>query len=171
MKGLAQWQRSTFSRVQLIVLVVFLLISFYMQLILQLVPCVLCYIQRLILSFLVVLCLLKYWRLQYCKRTWFFDMLFAISIVLGMLLSYHHVHLQNNPHLYQDACMPSFEILWRYYDVETMLKLLFGASHGCNEVMWQILGISIPGWLLLGYAVVFFVWWLEWLAVWSRRGA
>jgi protein dithiol:quinone oxidoreductase len=162
-------QRSFFARLQLFALFCFLLFSVYMQYGLHLVPCILCYIQRIIMLFLLGCTLLKCWRLVYTQKTWLFDVLCFLGLVLGGVLAYHHVYLQQNPHLYVDACLPSLGILWRYYDWSKVLQLLFNASHGCNEIMWRFWGVTIPGWLFLGYCFLLILWLLEWVSAFVLR--
>jgi len=123
---------------------------FYMELFLGLKPCLLCQLQRIcvvMISVVAIIGLLHKTRTQ----NWFIAYIsLCISFsCLGSALAIRQLYLQSLPAHLAPSCGPDISYL-----IETLplIDLLISAIQGdgnCAKVIWQFLGISIPGWVLI----------------------
>ena len=62
--------------------------------------------------------------------------------------------LQSLPEDQVPACGPPADYLFEVLDFSEALSMLLQGDGNCAEVQWTLLGISIPGWTLLGFVVL-----------------
>ena len=48
------------------------------------------------------------------------------------------------------ACGPSLDYLLDVFPLMDVLQMVLAGDGSCAEVSWQLLGISIPGWVVIG---------------------
>jgi disulfide bond formation protein DsbB len=115
--------------------------ALYAQHVLLLDPCPLCIIQRVatILTGAVFLVGSK---------------LYAAALVLtagfGVGVASWHVHLQNLPPSEVPSCGPGFEYIVENFAAFDALSMIFKGSGECAEVVWRLLGLSMPTWVIIG---------------------
>jgi disulfide bond formation protein DsbB len=137
--------------------------GFYFQYVDQLTPCPLCLMQRFFVFLLGLLSILG-WCFSAPRRVrWVvvFQMLFACA---GLFFSVRQLWIQSFPPDQAPACLPSFDILIKYYPLRDALYHFFWGAGDCAEVSWQWFGLSMPAWaalyflvMLLGGAIIFFL--------------
>jgi disulfide bond formation protein DsbB len=127
-------------------------VALFMEKFLLLEPCMLCYLQRF---FVILFGLIGLAGILHNSKSIgvFKGYLFAaiISSSLGALLSIRQLYLQSLPAELVPSCAPDIEYL---LDSLPFLEVIIMAIQGdgnCAEVLWSFLGISIPGWLLIGF--------------------
>ena len=126
--------------------------GYYLELSQGLQPCPLCIFQRLL--FLAVL-IFSLWAafVAGSRLVILPGVLVVLSAVSGVLLAARHLWLQNLPeHVLPPACGPG---LGHMLDIMPFTEVLVRVLRGdgtCVEVAWQFLGLSIPGWSILGFA-------------------
>lgn len=124
---------------------------FYMENYLYLTPCPLCYAQRIALAVLGIFFLLATifpgGRVGgKVHGVWLF--LLASG---GTALSIRHLYLQNQPKGQLPSCGQDFYALVENTPfAETVSTMLTGGGD-CGEVLWTMLGLSIPGWTLIAF--------------------
>lgn len=123
--------------------------ALYFQHVMDLEPCPLCIIQRIIVMALGVVMLLGaihnplvFWRRIYGVVT----VLIAIS---GILVAGRHVWLQHLPADQVPECGPGLEYMLDAFPLSETLSMVFKGSGECAEVQWTFLTMSIPEWTLL----------------------
>ncbi len=78
-----------------------------------------------------------------------------VALFSGIGLSLRQLYLQSLPAELVPSCAPDVDYL---LDTLPFLEVLIMAITGdgnCAEVLWSFMGISIPGWLLVGFLVIF----------------
>lgn len=108
-------------------------------------PCIICTLQRWLLTVMLVLTCCR--SLNRFRGSITNKILHMIVIMMAMGLSWHHITLQNNPNL-ATGCFPSLDVLVTYYQWQDIIKHLF-SNISCAKLQWQLLGLSIPQWLLI----------------------
>ena len=77
-----------------------------------------------------------------------------VTLFAGIGLSLRQLYLQSLPAELVPSCAPDVDYL---LDTLPFLEVLIMAITGdgnCAEVLWSFLGISIPGWLLIGFLII-----------------
>ena len=73
---------------------------------------------------------------------------------LGGSVSARQVWLQNLPPDQVPACGPGLDYMFEVFPVMEALSMVFQGSGECAEIVWQFLGISMPGWVLICLAAL-----------------
>ncbi len=123
--------------------------AFYFEYVMDLEPCPLCMLQRLLLvgvGAVLLLALLhgpgRAWRRVYG--------LFTVLVAgLGVAVAGRHVWLQNLPDDQVPSCGPGLEYILEAFPLRRAIDLIMSGSGECHEVVWSFLGLSIPAWTLL----------------------
>lgn len=118
-------------------------IGYYLQWAENVLPCTLCYVQRLMLLIVMVFALGAYIHNPASKwlNGYWLSILLASFVGAGVAGWQLWLQTQNNT---QTACLPNIGRFGEWVD-----------SYGsCSEVAWQFIGVSIPGWSLLCFILV-----------------
>lgn len=124
--------------------------ALYAQYVLLLEPCPLCVFQRIatILLGLVFLMAALHNPMKLGSR------IYAALILLaagdGVAVASWHVYLQNLPADQVPGCGPGFEYIMSNFALFDALDLIFKGSGQCAEVVWSLLGLSMPMWVIIG---------------------
>jgi disulfide bond formation protein DsbB len=80
--------------------------------------------------------------------------IYAALIVLtagfGVGVAAWHVHLQNLPTVEVPGCGPGFEYIMDNFALFDALSMIFKGSGECADVLWRMLGLSMPSWVIIG---------------------
>jgi disulfide bond formation protein DsbB len=77
-----------------------------------------------------------------------------VSILLGIGLSIRQLYLQSLPVELVPSCLPDMGYLLDSLPFFEVLLMAIQGDGNCAEVLWNFLGISIPGWTLIGFLAV-----------------
>ncbi len=126
----------------------------YFQMYLELEACPLCIMQRVVYIGLALLFLIAFLH----NPGWLGEKIYAglvvISALTGAGVSAWHVRLQHLPEDQVPLCGPGLEYMMEVFSFTEMLQQVFQGSGECADVLWQFLGLSIPGWTLVSFLVV-----------------
>lgn len=140
----------------LLLTVLILMASFYFQYVGGLRPCPLCIMQRFAAFLLMMFCLMGM-SLSTLKRGKHVTALQMLSAALGFFFAARQLWLQSLNSEQIPTCMPDLDVLIRYFPWHDVLHALFWGAGDCAEVSWQWLGLSMPGWSLLYFLLMFIV--------------
>jgi disulfide bond formation protein DsbB len=76
-------------------------------------------------------------------------LLTLIAAVAGGATSGRHLWLQSLPEDEVPACGPGLEYMLDTFPLKETLDMILHGSGECAEVSWRLLGLSMPGWMLL----------------------
>jgi len=124
--------------------------ALYAQYVLLLDPCPLCVFQRIATIFLgfVFLMAALHNPGQLGARVYAFLVLLTAGGGVGV--ASWHVYLQNLPADKVPSCGPGFEYIMGNFALFDALSLIFQGSGECAEVVWRLLGLSMPTWVIIG---------------------
>jgi len=123
--------------------------ALYAQYGLQLDPCPLCVFQRVAVigTGLVFLIAAAHNPLGWGRR------IYAILIGLfaggGAGVAAWHVRLQNLPPSEVPACGPGLDYMLQNFPLGDALQMVFKGSGECSEIVWSLLGLSMPAWVII----------------------
>ena len=124
--------------------------ALYAQHVLLLDPCPLCIIQRIatILTGAVFLIAAVHNPRGYGARVYAVGLFLTAGFGVGVAT--WHVYLQNLPASEVPGCGPGFEYIVENFAALDALSMIFKGSGECAEVVWRLLGLSMPSWVIIG---------------------
>ncbi len=120
---------------------------------LKLEPCYLCIIQRVFIITIGIICALAVVHnpRQFGQRV--YAGLSIGMVIIGSYFSGKQLWLQSLPKDQVPTCgLPVEYLLENFSITEIFTKLLHGDGN-CAELKWQLLGLSIPGWVMVSFIV------------------
>jgi len=129
-----------------------LVASFYLEVTLGLMPCPLCFSQRVLLGVYAAICLCAAVHAPGSVGVRRYAWAALASSCLGALLAARHVWLQGGDpasHACPSSACPVFEQPWR----EVARQLLLGGPD-CSSLTWSFLELTLPEWSLLTFVLL-----------------
>jgi disulfide bond formation protein DsbB len=124
--------------------------ALYAQHVLLLDPCPLCIIQRVATISLGLVFLLAALHNPGSVGAKIYGVLVTITAGFGVGVASWHVRLQNLPADDIPSCGPGFEYIVDNFPLSDALGMIFKGSGECAEVVWRLLGLSMPTWVIIG---------------------
>ena len=128
-----------------------LLASVYMQHVMDLEPCPLCIMQRVMVLITGIFFLIAAIHNPSKTGTRIYAGLISTSALLGAAISARHVWLQSLPADQVPSCGPGMGFIMNNFPLADALSLVLKGSGECAEVSWTFLSLSIPAWTLLTF--------------------
>ncbi|MDJ0709972.1 MAG: disulfide bond formation protein B [Woeseiaceae bacterium] len=124
--------------------------ALYAQHVLFLDPCPLCVFQRVATVALGIVFLLA--ALHNPARTGarIYGVFVLLTAGFGVGIASWHVYLQNLPPDEVPSCGPGFEYIMENFALFDALDMIFQGSGECADVVWRLLGLSMPTWVIIG---------------------
>lgn len=119
------------------------------------IPCPLCTFQRGAFAWLGVVFLIG--GLHAPRRPGgraIYGVLALTPALIGLGIAGRHVWLQYLPPEQVPACGPDLAYMMEAFPLGTMLRQVLTGSGECAAVTWRLLGLSMPEWSLLWFAVL-----------------
>lgn len=120
--------------------------AYYMEYQLGLEPCAMCIIQRIAIALAGLAALVGIIHNQHPKIYFSLTGLFSVG---GAASAIRHLYLQSLPADQVPTCGPDLSYLIDQSYFSDALRMMLIGDGNCAEVMWSLLGISIPGWVLI----------------------
>ena len=125
---------------------------FYFQNHLGLEPCYLCITQRVFVIAVGVICGIaalhnpqsKTGQRSYAGLT-------LITAMAGGFFSVKQLWLQGLPEDKVPTCGPPVDYLFEAFSASDAISMLLRGDGNCAEVQWQLMGLSMPGWVLVSF--------------------
>ena len=127
---------------------------YYFERHLGLPPCPLCMFQRAALVGVAFFCLLGLIirpKMLVARLLAFFILL---SSLFGLAVAGRQVWLQNLPADQVPECGPDLGFMMDVFPFMQMVEMVLSGSGECAEVQWQFLWLTMPGWMLVIFAVM-----------------
>mgnify|MGYP000004705575 CR=1 FL=1 len=77
-----------------------------------------------------------------------------IPSLFGAGIAARHIWIQSLPADKVPACGPDLAYMMEAFPFQKMITTVLRGSGECAEVQWSLLGLSIPGWVLVVFAVM-----------------
>lgn len=125
--------------------------AFYMQYVLELEPCPLCMMQRLIIYAVALVFIIAWFHNpQTSGQRWYATLITLISLA-GAGFASRQLWLQSLPADQVPACGPSFDYMVDVLPWTELLTTMMRGTGDCAKVQWTFLTLSIPGWTLIAF--------------------
>ena len=124
---------------------------------LKLEPCYLCMIQRGIIIVIGIICILAaiHNPRQFGQRV--YASLSIAMVIIGIYFSGKQLWLQSLPESQVPSCGIPVEQLFDNFSITEAVTMLLSGDGNCAEVQWQLMGFSMPGWVMVcfvGFGVI-----------------
>jgi len=118
-------------------------------------PCPLCIFQRIAVvglgvALLIAAALPLRWRVAGNGSA----VLVAAVGLAGMAVSARHLYIQAQPPGKVPTCGAPLDYMWEVLPATDVLRRVLTGSGECGRVDWSLLGLSMPGWVLIGLLVL-----------------
>ncbi len=123
--------------------------ALYAQHQLMLEPCPLCILQRVAVIAIGALFLLAALHNPSGRFRYLYMGLIGLASILGAIVAGRHVWLQNLPEDRVPACGPGLDYMLANFPFRDALDMVFTGSGECATLDWQVLGLSMPAWVLV----------------------
>ena len=132
--------------------VVIAIAVFYFQDYLGLEPCYLCITQRVFIIAVGVICgIAALHNPQSIIGRRSYGGLTLIVAMAGGFFSGKQLWLQSLPEDKVPACGPPVDYLFEAFSASDAISMLLRGDGNCAEIQWQLLGLSMPGWVLVSF--------------------
>lgn len=123
--------------------------ALYAEYVLYLDPCPLCVFQRVAVIMLGVVLLVAAVHDPQGWSKYVYAGLAALSAAVGAGVAGWHVRLQHLPPDNIPSCGPGLDYMLDNFPLGDALKMVFAGSGECASIDWQLLGLSMPAWVLI----------------------
>ncbi len=128
--------------------------AYYLQFFRDLEPCPLCILQRVAFLTLGVLFLAAAIHNPGRAGSRVYGVLIMLAGLAGIVTAVRHLWLQNLPPDHVPDCGPGLEYMLEVFPLTETLRMVFTGAGECAEVVWSLLGISVPGWALVWFVIL-----------------
>lgn len=131
-----------------------LAVAFYMEYVMGLEPCPLCWLQRFAFMGAGLVALLAF---LHGPRGWgirVYGLLLALAAGTGLGLAGRQLWLQSLPPDQAPPCGPSVEYMLDVLPWTEVLETALRGTGDCAAVVWRFLGLSIPGWSAVAFVLL-----------------
>ncbi len=129
--------------------------ALFAQYVLNYEPCMLCMVQRVFVCAVGLVALIAAIHGPGRIAARVYGVLTALLAGGGGYIAARHVYLQSLPPEQLDGCAPSFEYALGNFDSLKFLKTIFIRDQDCGVIDWTFLGLAMPAWVLLCFALLF----------------
>lgn len=121
---------------------------------LGLVPCPLCIFQRIAFIWMGLWFLIGGLLAPRGNGRWLYRVLILLGAISGIVIAARHLWLQSLPADQVPSCGPGLNYMLDAFPLSQVLKLVFTGSGECAQVNWRFLGLAMPFWTLVWYALL-----------------
>lgn len=134
--------------------VLMLAAAFYLEWGMALVPCPLCYSQRLLLGGFALVCLCAIVQAPGHRGVRIYAGLALLFASVGALLAARHVWLQGIPLPSSNGCQLPLAYFSESMPLNQLLKAMVVGSPDCVQINWSFLDLTLPEWSLLSFLLL-----------------
>lgn len=121
------------------------------QEILGLHPCALCITQRIFVVAVGLVALAACLHNPAALGRRLYAGIGIIAAAIGAGFSARHMYLQGLSPEEMPSCGPGLEYMFENFPVTQAFELLLRGDGHCGDIVWQLLGLSMPAWVLIAF--------------------
>ena len=126
----------------------------YFQEYLGLEPCYLCITQRVFVAIVGIIFLCAAIHNPNPRGQKIYAGLGLVGAIGGSYFSAKQLLLQNLPEDNIPTCGPPVDYLFDVFPASEVITMLIRGDGNCAKVQWELLGVSMPGWVLLMFVAM-----------------
>ncbi|WP_163560081.1 disulfide bond formation protein B [Halomonas sp. NO4] len=151
----SQWRVRQWSLAGLAFCVLMMAVALFLEHGLGLEPCPLCIFQRVaVLSAAAVFLIAALHNPAGRLGAAVYGVLSLAAVLGGVGVAWRHLWLQSLPPDQVPSCGPGLDYMMDILPLQEVVSMVLSGSGECAEIDFLFLGISLPGWTLLGFLVL-----------------
>lgn len=162
---MSQIPRAVFAGIFVACAVLIATAIFYMQDYLGLEPCPMCILQRYAFFAIGLVALVAAIHDPRGMALKVYSGLVILFAIAGGGVSIRHSYLQHFPPA-RETCGTDLEFLLNTFSLNEAFPKIFAGTGSCSKVDWKLLGLSIPEWALVWFAIFAIA--VAWLAFFRK---
>lgn len=123
----------------------------YFEQSLKLEPCYLCIIQRVFVIAIGIICALAVVHNPRRLGQRIYATLSISMVIIGTYFSSKQIWLQSLPESQVPSCGIPVNNLFDFFSFSEAIAMLLQGDGNCAEIKWQLMGLSMPGWVLVSF--------------------
>ena len=123
----------------------------YFEKILNLEPCYLCMTQRAFIVAIGIICTLAVVHNPGKLGQRIYASLSISMVIIGSYFSGKQLLLQSLPDSEVPSCGIPVDYLFENFSLTEAITMLLQGDGNCAEVQWQLMGLSMPSWVMLSF--------------------
>ena len=124
----------------------------YFEKILNLEPCYLCMTQRAFIVAIGIICTLAVVHNPGKLGPLIYASLSISMVIIGSYFSGKQLLLQSLPDSEVPSCGIPVDYLFENFSLTEAITMLLQGDGNCAEVQWQLMGLSMPSWVMISFA-------------------
>lgn len=136
-----------------IITILMLALAYFMQEYMELIPCPLCIVQRMVV---IALAVVFFAGFAHNPASWgrrIYGLLLTLVSLAGLLVAGRHTWLQHMPKDKVPACGPGLEFWMDNLPANEVIQKVFQGSGECAVVAYRFIGLSIAEWSLVAFVL------------------
>lgn len=117
-------------------------------------PCPLCVMVRFVVIASIGLYFLASLHRPSYKGMAVYSFIGLLFTIVGILITARHLWLLNLPPEQVPDCSPGFDYLMKNFPWNQALVIIFKSSGECAGQHGTLLGVTLPGWTMLGFGIL-----------------
>lgn len=143
--------------------------ALYLQFVMNIQPCPLCVIERILIAFIGIVMLIAAIHNPSETGDKIYGLLILIIAIAGMCAAGRHIWLQSQPLTLGQICVPGLNYLFTNLPITEALRTLIVGTADCAKVDWTFLGLSIPMWTFLCFDAFALLGFLQIIGLTNRK--
>ncbi len=128
--------------------------AFYMEHVMLLEPCPLCWLQRFAFMGVALVALIALLHNPGNTGGRIYGFFLVLTAGLGAALAGRQLWLQSLPEDQVPACGTSIDYMLEVFPLMEVLAMAVRGTGDCAKVVWTFLGLSIPGWTAIFFTLI-----------------
>jgi disulfide bond formation protein DsbB len=133
---------------------VLLAYAYYVQFALGIEPCPMCIFQRIAFIVMGLIFLAGAVHGPQATGRRVYALLLLLAGCIGVGIAARHIWVQHQPPDPMAGCAPGWNYMINNFPISKALKMAFTGEADCAQITWTFLGLSMPGWTLICYALL-----------------
>jgi len=146
-----KWHANDWALTLCLVCGAMLATGIYLEYVVGLDPCPLCMMQRV---WFLLTGAIAYGSLLHNPRWGIYPVLSGTTATIGGYFSAKQLWLQSLPADQVPSCGPNLDYMIDAFPLADIIVAMTQATGDCAKITWSLIGISIPGWALLGFVAL-----------------
>jgi disulfide bond formation protein DsbB len=117
-------------------------------------PCPMCIFQRIAFIAMGILFLVAAIQNPQSTGRRVYALLLLLAACIGIGVAARHLWVQQQPPDLMAGCAPGWNYMIENFPLSKALKMAFTGSADCAEISWTFLGLAMPFWTLVCYALL-----------------
>lgn len=117
-------------------------------------PCSMCMLQRIAMVSLGIFFLIAFIHNPSKTGLRIYGTLQLLAATAGEVLAGRHVWLQHLPEDKVPACGPNWDFMVDEFPIMEIIATIMKGAGECAEISWELMGLSIPEQLLIGFSLL-----------------